>query len=175
MLGLLNHNWTNIKQNGWSSEYPEKAWKDPWKGSGQSYPYAYKGMEGGTVGWAIYDAQGHAIFQDPVWCIRATCRQLHNYHLLGARTVQEFIGMWAPAVDGNDPDEYVRALLKFDEDLNDIGNKYNLFLDNGSVAKPGLFDDLITAMCRVELYSGFEADNVAVWNGINLYEHDFCK
>lgn len=183
MLGILNHNWTNIKQNGWSREHPEKGWEDPWKGSGQAYPHAYTDSPGGVTGWAIYDSQGHALFQYPIWCIRATCRQLFKYHQAGARTVEDFIRMWAPEADGNRPDEYAQALHGFQADVDNppllrgIGTAYMLFRDDGRPhwSSPDQLAVLIQRMCKMELWAGFSADWTILTNGIALYVHDFCK
>lgn len=171
MLGLLLNNWTCIKQNGWSKEHPERAWKDPWKGSGQA---RYQDVQG-VILWSIYDKHGHAIFSDPVWGIRATCRQLYKYQLAGHCTLRQIVSQWAPSEDGNDVDNYVRTLTQIDRGLSSIGVTGNLFRDDGKVNRMDLLSTLIAAMCRMELWAGFQAPAQTIHNGIQLYIHDFCK
>ena len=126
-VGTRNKNFLNIKNN------PD----NPWNGS---------------IGT---DRQGHAIFDDPVYGIRAAIINLRSYWFIHERrTILAIIERWAPEDAGNNPIQYadfVSSRLGVDKT-----NVLNLFDEERSIKDKNQLEKLIKAMAEYENYNGFQ-------------------
>jgi hypothetical protein len=147
ILGIRNRNPFNIKNNP----------AQPWEGSVSS------------------DSKGHAIFEHEIYGIRAAVRVLAKKYLGGKKTLRQIIESFAPASDGNDPEAYIAAVLKFNgwdvagfEDCD-----LELFFESG--LPTNAVYHLLRAMVQVELYAGYRICNELLESGIALYVRDFAR
>lgn len=143
--GINNRNPLNVK-NG----------KDPWAGS---------------MG---HDEKGHAIFADPIYSVRAVVRQLAQYQLRDKlESLQDIYRAYAPADDGNEPDEYAVIVgLAIKARTN---SAISLFFKDGHVRDKDQMFLIIDAMLQVECFAGYELPPETIRAGIVLYERDFCE
>lgn len=120
----------------------------------------------GVVG---YDRQGHAIFEDPAYGVRAAIRVLRSYQLEhNINTVTGIIGRWAPREDGNPVQEYARKVAR------DAGvrpdQRLRLFDPDGSIADEMLLRKVMFSMAEFECGHGFSLVDDEFRRGMALYK-----
>ena len=148
--GLINENPLNVKQ------VPEI-----WDGSIPPYQ----------------DKDGHAVFCDPLYSVRAAVRTLSNYARDGRDTLQKIFEEYAPVDDPaakNDPNNYAnfvagRITWAVDQPL-------GIFDANGVIDKiaEGRLIRLIDAMMEQEIYAGYGVPLETITSGIALYRRDYA-
>jgi len=146
-LGIRNQNPFNVKNDP----------NDPWEGS---------------IG---IDAQGHAIFCDPTYSVRAAVRVLAQKWASGKRTLYQILESYAP--DGN-----TEAYARFVADRMSLlphhvfdASILNLFSDSGKINSWMSISRMIRAMAEFENFAGYELANSIINSGMALYEYDFCR
>lgn len=146
IIGINNSNPFNVKQGG------ANVWA-------------------GTVG---IDAQGHVVFIDPIYSVRAAVRILSRYQLRdNAKSLVDIFRIYAPKSDGNDPEGYAQFI---GEAINEpSARSLSLFHANGRVKDHDQMQLLLEAMLHMEIFHGYEIPAETIRSGIRLYERDFCK
>ena len=149
--GIVNRNPFNIK-----NENPA----DPWEGS---------------IG---VDEKGHCIFVDPIYAVRAACRDAARKITHGKNTFRMFFAAYAPAADGNKPLGYaafIASRLRHHFSGLTMDTPLTLFDTEGQVIDRFQLALFLSAMAEMELFNGYELETSALASGIALYEHDFCR
>ena len=157
-LGINHKNYLNVKNNP----------SDPWQGS---------------IGT---DEQGHAIFDDPAYGIRAAIITLRTYWFrYNKRTIAEILARWAPASDtiGSLPGAPPNSPKKYSEFVTErTGIDYNQQLDLCDEQQLDLCDEqqhikdiaqlkgVIKAMAEYENYAGFQFPDAVIDEAIRLIE-----
>ena len=144
ILGLINKNPLNVKQG-----------KTPWKGS------------------IATDDLGHAIFDDPLYSVRACVRTLEQKFRNGKTTLEKIMASYAPIDDGNRPAEYAdfvssRIDLAVDDNL-------DLFDNDGRIRHIARLVGILIAMAEMECGHGYRLPTQTINAGIVMYEQDFVN
>lgn len=148
ILGIDNRNVLNLKQ-----------------------PYA-----GGTwFGGRKTDSRGHAIFDDWIYGIRGSLRNLFKKTQNGKNTPIEIIADWAPINDPhahNNPSEYCHIVL--DEMLSSgfpwkADQVLPIYSSSGAIVNKKLLFALMAGMAQVEIYRGFRLEELPWESSVALY------
>jgi hypothetical protein len=148
--GIAHQNPLNVKNNP----------NDEWKGSIGS------------------DEDGHAIFIDPIYSVRAGTRILARKWEVGKRNLYQICESYAPEADGGHPMEYAKFVAErislLPHHIYEIG-LLNFFRDDRRINNWVQLQRTFHAMAEFENFTNYDLCTHTIQSGMAFYEYDLTQ